>query len=200
MDKMQIRKLISNEAEIAGGALTVMMPQGGARVGGKATKGVRHCVKNKMVYSPALGERVTRCAKYAMDEPRVIYVEEPRRVARSRATARVMPESRTRGSARPSKGIRHCVEDQIVYSDALSEPVVRCKKYSRGRGLVGGCGECPACGFDMGGAMVGGNINNKRAAARSPWIRYVKEFQSAHPGMTYQEALEQAKYSYRRMQ
>jgi hypothetical protein len=47
------------------------------------------------------------------------------------------------------------------------------------------------------GILKGGNKNNKRAAARSPWIQWVKDYQDRY-GVSYKVALSKAGPSYRK--
>lgn len=116
---------------------------------------------------------------------------------------------------------RHCVKEEVGPSGKL-----RCHKYSKGgmqgSAFAGaGCMSCGAgcmnCGMPMhmmgqgaysGGTYAGGAYNDVprkyvgrsqaqvKAAAASPWIRHVKRYRAAHPGMSYKEALVEASASY----
>jgi hypothetical protein len=118
---------------------------------------------------------VTRCAAYSGDK------------------------GRKRGGARSGGGQYYdCAEYQEVYSPALGEPVRRCKMYSP----MGGCcncgGELGYVGMRQGGRVSGGDSANVAAAARNPWLKFVRKYAKQHPELAHNrpEMLRMASIAY----
>lgn len=106
------------------------------------------------------------------------------------------------GLNRRVKGKRHCVHEVMEPSG-----VRRCAQYARGPrggrmqkrapkrapkrrgGVLYGDTYCSpqGCGY-VGGAYIGGDARNKRAAARNPWLKFLKQFRRQNPGASIQQA------------
>jgi hypothetical protein len=80
------------------------------------------------------------------------------------------------------KSKRKCVKKEVHPSGK-----VRCSKYSKG-GV--------AIGEGKGKGKGKGSKKQKRAAENNKWIIHVKDYRAAHPGMSYKDALSNARSSY----
>jgi hypothetical protein len=123
----------------------------------------RTCVKTKKVYSPAAGRKVERCAEY-----------KPVQKAK-------------RGKVSPAKG-KQCIKAKQVYSPAAGHKVERCAKFSPSKAAVRKSPGKRTALKSPGKRVALKSPNRQDAAARNPWINFLKNYADKND-MKYNEVL-----------